>query len=69
MQRDNIVFDSLATVEFTGRSGVVDFLRALNLTVEQAREISDHLPVWAEFSVYEGANPKRLADNDKANLN
>ena len=61
VQRDNIVFDSMATVEFTGRSGVVDFLRRLNLTVEQAREISDHLPVWAEFSVYEGANPKRLA--------
>jgi deoxyribonuclease-1-like protein len=61
VQRDNIIFDSMATVEFTGRSGVVDFLRKLNLTVDQARSISNHLPVWAEFSVYEGADRRRMA--------
>jgi len=55
-QYDNIVFDPAATVEFTGRAGVFDFLRAYNLSIEEAVEISDHLPVWAEFSIYEGAS-------------
>jgi len=58
-QYDNIVFDPSATVEFTGRAGVLDFLRAYNLSIEEAVEISDHLPVWAEFSIYEGSS--RLA--------
>jgi endonuclease/exonuclease/phosphatase family metal-dependent hydrolase len=60
-QRDNIIFDSLATVEFTGRSGVVDFLRQMNLTLEQAQMVSHHLPVWAEFSTFEGAINRRMA--------
>lgn len=51
---DNILFGRRATVEYTGRSGVVDLVRELELTVQQALEVSGHLPVWAEFSVYEG---------------
>jgi deoxyribonuclease-1-like protein len=51
---DNILLDVRATSEFTGQSGAFDFLRQFNLTVEQALLISDHLPVWAEFSVQEG---------------
>ncbi len=51
---DNILLDVRATSEFTGQSGVFDFLRQFNLTIEQALAISDHLPVWAEFSVLEG---------------
>lgn len=58
---DNILFNRVATVEFTGRGGVVDLLREHNLTQEQVLEISDHLPVWAEFSVYEGGQPGRIA--------
>lgn len=50
---DNIVFDPAATSEYTGRAGVFDVQRAFGLTDEQARDVSDHLPVWAEFSVYE----------------
>lgn len=60
-QRDQIVFSSHATTEFTGRSGVFDFLREYNLSMEEALEISDHLPVWAEFSVFEGGQPGRIA--------
>jgi endonuclease/exonuclease/phosphatase family metal-dependent hydrolase len=60
-QYDNIVFHSQATREFTGRGGVYDFLRRYNLSLEQALEVSDHLPVWAEFSVYEGGEPGRIA--------
>lgn len=60
-QYDNIVFDMNATREFMGRGGVFDFMREYNLTMEQALEISDHLPVWAEFSIYEGGAPGRIA--------
>ena len=60
-QRDNIFFDSIATTEFTGRSGVVDFLREMNLSMEEALQVSRHLPVWVEFSAYEGGNPRRMA--------
>ncbi|MDX1948167.1 MAG: endonuclease/exonuclease/phosphatase family protein [Pirellulaceae bacterium] len=60
-QYDNIFFHSVATPEYTGRGGVYDFLREFNLTVDQALKVSDHFPVWAEFSVFEGGLPGPLA--------
>jgi endonuclease/exonuclease/phosphatase family metal-dependent hydrolase len=60
-QYDNIVFQHTATREFVGRSGVFDFMRQYNLTLAEALEVSDHLPVWAEFSVHEGGQPGRVA--------
>ncbi len=54
-QLDNIVFSQAAT-EFIGRAGVLDLIRQYNLTVEEALSISDHMPVWAEFSSYEGGD-------------
>lgn len=60
-QYDNIIFHEAATSEFTGRGGVLDFLREFNLSIEEALEISDHLPVWAEFSIYEGGTPGQIA--------
>ncbi len=51
---DNILFDRRATSEFTGRAEVVDLMREFDLTIEQAQEISTHLPIWAEMSSYEG---------------
>jgi endonuclease/exonuclease/phosphatase family metal-dependent hydrolase len=60
-QYDNLIFDRLATQEFNGRSGVFDFLRQYNLSQAQAKQVSDHLPVWAEFSVYEGGVAGRVA--------
>lgn len=51
---DNILFARGATAEFTQQWGVVDFEREYNLTPQQALEVSDHRPIWAEFSVYEG---------------
>jgi hypothetical protein len=53
-QADNILFDRRATVEFTGRADVADLMREFELTVQAASEISPHLPVSAEFSVFEG---------------
>jgi len=60
-QYDNIVFHSQATHEFVGRAGVVDFLREFNLSSEEALEVSDHFPVWAEFSIYEGGTAAHVA--------
>ena len=58
---NNILFDRLATVEFTGRAGVFDLMRECDLSLTAALEISEHLPVWAEFSVYEGGQPGHVA--------
>ena len=61
-QYDNIFFHGTATPEFTGRGGVLDFMRAFNLKLEEeALKVSDHLPVWAEFSVFEGGQAGALA--------
>ena len=58
---DTLIFSSRATTEFTGRAGVFDFLRKHNLSIERALEISERMPVWAEFSCMEGAQPGRVA--------
>jgi deoxyribonuclease-1-like protein len=63
---DNILFDRAATIEFTGRAGVFDILREFNLTEQQALEVSDHFPIWAEFSAYEGGQPGRVANRPQA---
>lgn len=64
-QYDNIVFHRRATAEFTGRGGVFDFWREYNLSEDEAVEVSDHLPVWAEFDVREGGEPGRVAELPK----
>jgi len=51
---DNILLDCRATREFTGRVDVVDLMNEFGLTTQAAQDISEHLPVWAEFSAYEG---------------
>jgi deoxyribonuclease-1-like protein len=58
---DNIVFHRPSTNEFTGRSGVLDFMREYGLSLEQALEVSDHLPVWAEFTAVEGGRRAAVA--------
>ena len=51
----NMAFSVRATTEFTGRAGVHDFLTEQNLSIQEARKVSVHLPVWAEFFTREGA--------------
>jgi len=51
----NLFFDRLATLEFTGHGGVFDVMRQFGVSVQEAAEAMDQLPIWAEFSVYEGA--------------
>ncbi len=60
--RDNLILQKSATSEYTGRSGVLDFLRQYNLSLAAALEVSDHLPVWAEFHLIEGGEPGRVAN-------
>ena len=50
---DNILFSRVATTEYTGRWGVVDIQSVFGLTPDQALEVSDHFPVWAEFRIWE----------------
>ncbi len=64
---DNLLFDRRATVEFSGRSGVVDPVREGYLSARDAAELSDHLPVWAEFSIYEGGRASPVAARPAAN--
>jgi endonuclease/exonuclease/phosphatase family metal-dependent hydrolase len=58
---DHILLDSQTTREFTGQRGVVDLQSDLGLSLEQALLISDHMPVWAEFSAYEAPRVQTAA--------
>lgn len=50
---DHILIDQTTTREYAGRFGLVDLQRQFGITQEQALMVSDHLMLWAEFSVYE----------------
>ena len=55
---DNLIFDESHTIEYLGQAGVTNFMAEFDLSLEEALEISDHFPVWAEFSAYEaGVGP------------
>lgn len=60
-QTDNILFNRRATVEFTGRSGVLDLMRLFNMGSREVGEVAYHFPVWAEFSIYEGGQAGQIA--------
>jgi deoxyribonuclease-1-like protein len=60
-QYDNLLFSKVATNEYAGRSGVFDLIRQYNLTTDEALQVSDHMPVWAEFSIYEGGRGGQIA--------
>ena len=50
---DNIVFDAARTSEYLQQSGVLDLMGEYDLTLAEAKLVSDHLPVWATFSAFE----------------
>lgn len=60
---DNILIDQQTTREFTGRAGILDMAQAFNATADEADEISDHLPIWAEFSIQEQVPRTALLQN------
>lgn len=63
---DHILIDRNVTSEFSTRYGVVDYQKEFGLTPEQAMMISDHRPVWAEFSVNEISAFENLAQQPPA---
>jgi len=60
-QYDNLIIHKPSTTEYVGHSGVFDFMRFKNLSLKQALQVSDHFPVWAEFSIYELDSARRIA--------
>jgi len=50
---DHILIDRKLTSEYTGRYGLIDLQEYFGISEEQALKISDHQPLWAEFSAYE----------------
>ena len=50
---DHIILDVDATTEHNGVAGVASIGSMFGLSMDDALKISDHQPVWAEFSVYE----------------
>lgn len=65
---DNLVFDGRFTAEFTGRAGVLDLIAEYGLTEAQALEVSDHFPVWAEFSALETEVGDLVAERPSAGV-
>lgn len=59
-QYDHIVLNRNTTAEFTGNAGVFDMEASFGLTREQALKLSDHQPIWAEFSTQEQTAPSQL---------
>lgn len=53
-QSANLLFDSRATTEFIGRGGVLNLVKHFNVSLQEALAISENVPVWGEFSVFEG---------------
>jgi hypothetical protein len=65
---DNIIVHQQSTAEFSGRWGVFNIEQSFKLNRDQALQVSDHLPVWAEFSAYESTAPGRVATRPDATI-
>ncbi|MEM6470856.1 MAG: endonuclease/exonuclease/phosphatase family protein [Planctomycetota bacterium] len=50
---DHILIDQNVTREFANKFGVIDLIDEWGFTSEQAGSISDHLPLFADFSRFE----------------
>lgn len=65
---DNILFDSRTTMEYDRRAGVFDLMNEFHLSMEEALAVSDHLPIWAEFSLVEVGSQALAAQTSTANI-
>lgn len=61
----NILFDSVATVEYVERFGVVDLAEYFDISDDEAQKIARGRPVWGDFSVYEGGDPHFFAPQER----
>jgi endonuclease/exonuclease/phosphatase family metal-dependent hydrolase len=59
---DNLIFDAGFTAEFSGEAGVLNLMSEYSLTKEKALEVSDHMPVWATFSLREATQAAVVQD-------
>lgn len=50
---DNILFSGTTTREFTGFAGVLNLREEYALSLDEAIDVSDHLPVWSTFAPVE----------------
>ncbi|MDP1561492.1 MAG: endonuclease/exonuclease/phosphatase family protein [Pirellulaceae bacterium] len=57
---DNILYHVDNTSEFLRRQGVIDLEARFNITLDEALQISDHLPIWAAFALDE-SGPQNVA--------
>ena len=65
---DNILVDRLQTREFTGRAGIMSLEKMFGLQTKDAGRISDHVPVWAEFTITEQPNASVMVGNNPSNV-
>lgn len=61
----NLLFDSVATVEYVERFGVVNLAEYFDITDAEAEKIANGRPVWGDFSVYEGGDPHFFAPQNE----
>lgn len=54
---DNILFDRGPTNEFIGRAGVLEMTKIFGISIDEALKVSDHNPIWAEFTSVEQPSP------------
>jgi endonuclease/exonuclease/phosphatase family metal-dependent hydrolase len=65
---DNILVDRVQTREFTGRAGIISLEKMFSLQTKDAGRISDHVPVWAEFTISEQSNSSVMIGNNPNSL-
>lgn len=65
---DNIMVDRVHTREFTGRAGIINLEKMFGLQTKDAGRISDHVPIWAEFTITEQPNGSVMMGNNPTNL-
>ncbi|WP_242631982.1 endonuclease/exonuclease/phosphatase family protein [Rubripirellula amarantea] len=58
---DHILIDRTQTREFTGAYGILDMKATFGISEEEAIKISDHQPLWAEFTMYEFSAQETVA--------
>lgn len=64
-QTENILWQDPDTDEFKHAAGVFDYREPFELNDEQAQTVSYVLPVWADFSIFEGGD-RRVARHESA---
>ena len=65
---DNILVDRVQTREFTGRAGIISLEKMFSLQMKDAERISDHVPIWAEFTIVEQPNNNVMMGNNPSTL-